>query len=79
MLSHPNWMKLYSACGGAPEIPFFSYIEETKVEREGGEIVVEKKTVHDWEPVKVRVHQANSQGELTGESFMLLVSLHITA
>ena len=78
MIMHTSWMKLVSAFGGGPEIPIFVYYEETKEEREGGEIVTKKTPFHDFNPIKVRVHQANMQGEHTGETFMLLISPRIT-
>ena len=78
MLNQQNWMKLTSAFGGGPEIPFFSYNVTKQIERDGGEVETVKEMFHDFNPIKVRVHQVNMQGDLIGENFTLLISPHIT-
>lgn len=49
-------MKLISSFGGAPEIPFFNYNVENQVNKDDGEIVVEKQVLHDFNPIKIKVH-----------------------
>ena len=78
MLSQQNWLKLASAFGGAPEIPFFTYYVTEKIQREGGEIEEVKQVYHDFDPIKVRVHQVNMQGDLIGENFCLFISSKIS-
>ena len=78
IISQKSWLKLMAACGGAPEIPFFTYSTEKRTTRPDGEVLIEKLPAHDFEPIKIRVHQVNMQGDLIGENFTLLVSRHIT-
>ena len=78
IITQSNWMKLKATFGGAPEIPFFTYNVEKRIERSDGEVLVEKEVLHDFNPIKIRVHQVNMQGDLIGENFTMLVSQHIT-
>ena len=78
IITQTNWMKLMSTFGGAPEIPFFIYNVEKRIERSDGEVLVEKETYHDFNPIKIRVHQVNMQGDLIGDNFTMLLSRHIT-
>ena len=71
-------MKLIAAFGGAPEIPFFTYNVEKRIERSDGEVLVEKEMFHDFEPIKIRIHQVNMQGDMIGENFTMLISRYIT-
>ena len=62
LISHTNWIKLFSGFGGAPEIPIFFYIVEDKIEKPGGEIVLQKNKVHDFNPIKIRTYIAHQGG-----------------
>ena len=62
LISHNNWIKLFSGFGGAPEIPFFFYNVEEKVEKPGGEITLQKVKVHDFNPIKIRTYIAHQGG-----------------
>ena len=64
MVSHSNWLKIFSGFGGAPEIPIFMYNIKEKIEKPDGEIeekIVERK--HDFEPIKINVHMTHQGGQ----------------
>ena len=77
-LTHQNWMKLLGVFGGAPEIPIFSYNTEKKITDASGGVLVTKDSQHDFNPIKIRFHQVNMQGDLIGENFTMLISRFMT-
>ena len=73
-----NWMKLNAAFGGCPEIPIFDYHNITTVTKPDGEVIEEKETFLDFNPIKVKLTPTTGTGENTGDSFQLLVSRNMT-
>jgi len=73
-----NWMKLNAAFGGCPEIPIFDYHNINTITKPDGEVVEEKTTFLDFNPIKVKLTPTTGTGENTGESFQLLVSRNMT-
>ena len=73
-----NWMKLNAAFGGCPEIPIFDYHNINTVTKPDGEVIEEKTTFLDFNPIKIKLTPTTGTGENTGDSFQLLVSRNMT-
>ena len=58
-ISYNNWIKLFSGFGGAPEIPFFAYNVENRIEKADGEVITAKERLLDFQPIKVKAYIAH--------------------
>ena len=66
LLNMATWTKLKTSFGGGPEIPFFQYQFDVETTLRDGTTKVEKKTEHDFEPIRVRAHVMKRSKESSG-------------